>query len=69
MSIFVLLCAKLSVENKKSFKNLWPVFGMSSYMNPMIKYGKVGCTLTLFKFIGKRISRVRFSVERKPFFV
>ena len=33
---------------------------MSSYMNPMIKYGKVGCTLTLFKFIGKRISRVRF---------
>ena len=42
---------------------------MSSYMNPMIKYGKVGCTLTLFKFIGKRISRVRFSVERKPFFL
>ena len=69
MSIFVLMCAKLSVENKKSFKNLWPVFGMSSYMNLMIKYGKVGCTLTFFKFIGKRVSRVPFSVELKPSFM
>ena len=42
---------------------------MSSYMNLMVKYGKVGCTLTFFKFIGKRVSRVPFSVELKPSFM